>query len=73
MQLCVFIGRNFVLLIKLGLTWMINPLILLTKSVLVPLRLTAVADTGIHKKGIRITTSNTNYIKQRNERLYESN
>ena len=50
MQLCVFIGRNFGLLMKLGPTLMKNALTLLTKSVLEPLRLTAAADAEIHKK-----------------------
>ena len=59
-----FLGRLFGPLLKNGLPLMKNVIQPLTKSVLIPLGLTAVvsaADAGIHKK-ILIWISNTNNI-----------
>ena len=52
-----FIGRLLGLLLKTGLPLIKNTIKPLTKSVLIPLRLTAAAsaaDAGIHKRNLRI-------------------
>ena len=61
-----FLGRLLGPLLKTGLPLMKNVIKPLAKSVLIPLGLTAAAsaaDTGIHKKNIRIRKYNTNNIK----------
>ena len=55
-----FLGRFLGILLKTGLALMKNVIKPLAKSVLIPLGLTAVAsaaDTGIHKKSLRIRSS----------------
>ena len=61
-----FLGRLFGPLLKTGLPLMKKLIKPLTKSVLIPLVLTAAAqaaDAGIYKKTLRISNNNTNNIK----------
>ena len=67
------LGRFLGPLLKTGLPLMKNVIKPLAKSIFIPLELTggaSAADTGVHKKNVRIWQYNTNNIKLWNERCY---